>query len=134
MPLKHALPPVQIVVGRMPRAPIALGLDLILPEMPWVKDAVEHAQGNLTDFGIGQSIPALTREDLIISKLHSYQDKKTRYKDLDDLKEIFSSGTDLDLDYLTSKMEELKLSIPDPLREFCHHKILRVSRKLSKGR
>lgn len=90
--IKSRSAPVRIVVGRIPGATIAKGVDLILPEMSWVSEAIEGARGNLMDVGLGKPIPVLTREDFIISKLFSSRDKNKRHKDLDDLKDILSQG------------------------------------------
>ncbi len=61
-----------IIVGRNPDQSKLEGVDLLLPEMPWVEQAVDRAQDNLIDFGFG-AVPTLTLEDVIISKLYALQ-------------------------------------------------------------
>lgn len=103
--IKAKSTPVQIVVGQTRDKDAFHGIDFILPTMPWVEEAVGRAQSNCLDVGIGKTVPCLTREDLIISKLHSFRDSKTRYKDLDDLKEILRLRPDLDVDLLGRKVQ-----------------------------
>ena len=39
-------------------------------------------------------------------------------KDLDDLKQLFKDVRDLDTDYLRRRLVELKLTIPDQIKQF----------------
>lgn len=124
---------VQILVGRVPNDKNKPGVDIILPAMPWAKVAVERAQSNQRDLGLAKPIPVLTIEDLVISKLFAFRDKATRLKDLDDLKAILSNRPTLDNDYLAQRIKEYSLPIPEAIQQYCHYKVLRVARKLSKG-
>lgn len=93
-----------------------IGLDFILPEMPWFKNAMNRAKHNNIDFGFGP-IPCLTVEDIVISKLLSYKNKTTRFKDLDDLQSIFMSNHEIDLSYLYGQMQRLTLNVPDQIKD-----------------
>ena len=100
-----------IVVGRDPNNPNAIGLDFILPAMPWFDTALNRAQFNLIDFGFAK-IPCLTVEDAIITKIYSLGNNASRYKDLDDLQAIFLADHPLDIAYLSGQMHQLELSLP----------------------
>jgi hypothetical protein len=41
-----------------------------------------------------------------------------RFQDLDDLKQLFQDVRDLDTDYLRRRFVELKLKIPEQIRQF----------------
>ena len=58
--------PAAIIVGRA--GELDVGVDFILPEMPWFESAITRAQANQLDFGFGE-IPCITLEDMIIAKL-----------------------------------------------------------------
>lgn len=104
-----------IVVGRN-KDSNTIGLDLLLPTLPWIRDAVLRAMNNIIDFGICKS-PCITVEDLIISKFFSYSISPSREKDIDDLRSIFQAKHELELDYLVAKMKEYGLSLPRILRD-----------------
>jgi hypothetical protein len=112
--IKKKSTPVQIIAGRASDADSkpSIGLDLLLPALPWVEDACAHAQSNRVDFGFGP-IPCLTVEDLIVSKLYALKNQSTRFTDLDDLKSIFEANHELSLDYLGGRILALKLSLPE---------------------
>lgn len=110
---KSSIP--MIVVGRN-KGSNTIGLDLLLPTLPWVKDAVLRSRNNVIDFGICKT-PCITVEDLIISKFFSHSISPSREKDLDDLRSIFEAKHELELDYLVAKMKEYRLSVPKTLRE-----------------
>jgi hypothetical protein len=128
---KKSTPPM-IVAGRAAnnQAP-QMGLDLILPEVPWSEGVVERAQFNKIDFGFG-GIPCLTVEDFIISKFYSFNNQSTRFMDLDDLKSVFESDIRLDNLYLCSRVIELKLKIPEVLNPFIPKEILTLIKKQQK--
>lgn len=107
--------PVVLIVGRKPKENILSGLDVLLPTMPWVKNAVERSQKNEIDFGFAK-IPVITIEDLIIAKLFSLNDNISRYKDLDDLQDILLHTEDLDMIYLVKSLEKYRLTIPKELK------------------
>ncbi len=92
-------------------------IDIILPELPWVTQAVSRAQYNRLDLGFAK-VPVITPEDLIIAKCYALRNAPDRFQDLDDLKELFLAMKELDLDYLRGALADLNLSIPVPVREF----------------
>lgn len=92
-------------------------IDIILPELPWVQFSVQRAQYNIINLGFIK-IPVITPEDIIISKCYALRNNPDRFKDLDDIKEIFIGVKDLDLDYLEAKLDELALSIPKVLKKY----------------
>lgn len=105
-----------MVCGRSEKKSGKIGLDFILPEMPWFQKALMRAQSNQIDFKIGDPVPCLTVEDMIIAKLHAFQNKPQRFQDLDDLQSMFLANRDLDFGYLVGMMNELELRIPKELR------------------
>ena len=104
---------VYVIVGRKGKE--KEGVDLLLPPFSWFSSALRRAQSNLFDFGHGIGpVPTLTAEDVILAKLDA-----GRLKDKDDINSIFASHADsdsqvkIDLNYLVSQMQELKLSLPE---------------------
>jgi hypothetical protein len=92
-------------------------VDILLPELPWVKDAVERAQSNLIDLGFAK-VPVITPEDLIVAKCYALRNNPDRFQDLDDIKGILLAEVKLDLNYLDAKLSEHTLSIPKQLRRY----------------
>lgn len=121
-----------IVAGRAGNDKNSIGLDFILPEMPWFGKAIERAMHNQIDFGFGP-IPCLTKEDVIISKFYSLKNDKTRFNDLDDLKSIFLSGRELDLPYICGQMQALELPVPNELKGIVPKPVLLASKKIMRG-
>ena len=97
-------------------------VDILLPELPWVTSAVERAQHNLIDLGFAQ-IPVITAEDLIVAKCYALNNSPDRFQDLDDLKQIFESVKDLDLDYLRGKLVEFHIPLPKLIQKYAPFKI-----------
>lgn len=91
-------------------------VDVLLPELPWVKVAVERAQANLIDLGFA-FVPVITPDDLIVAKCFSVRNSPDRFKDLDDLKE-------LDIDYLREKLATFNLEIPDQVQKYAPASLL----------
>lgn len=116
-----------IIAGRPEKDSHRIGLDFIMPEMPWFKNAMDRAQENKIDFGFDK-IPSMTVEDIIISKLYALYNDSSRFNDLDDLKSIFGAGHDLDLSYISGQMLKLKLAIPLSLKDFAPSALLKVSK------
>lgn len=128
--IKKKSTPVQIVAGRPPDEDTqAIGLDLLLPTLPWVEEACVRAQGNQVDFGFGP-VPCLTVEDLVVSKLYSLRNQSARFTDLDDLKSIFEAKHELSLDYLGGRILALGLSFPEIILQ---HVPSRLKRIVGKG-
>lgn len=126
--IKRKNTPPCIIAGRTKDK---IGLDFILPTMPWFQEAIARAKSNAIDFGFGP-VPCLTTEDIIISKLYSLQNDGTRFNDLDDLKSIFKAQTELDLSYICGQIQKLRLSIPKSLKEFAPKPMLLISKKARK--
>lgn len=103
----------------------SIGLDFLLPTLPWVKDAVPRAKNNIIDFGVCRT-PTITVEDLIISKLYSYSLSSKREKDIDDLRSIFEAGHELELDYLVCKMREHGIKVPKSLRDVAPKVLVKI--------
>lgn len=106
--IKRGTSPLVILVGRKEGV---VGVDLILPTMPWFNEALARAQYSLIDFSIGK-IPCLTVEDVLIAKFFSLNNDSTRFKDADDIQSILASKNEIDFSYLVSQMNRLKLQIP----------------------
>ncbi|MEI7880479.1 MAG: hypothetical protein WCI95_06355 [bacterium] len=116
-----------IIVGRAKENLFPEGVDILLPSLPWAKDAVSRAQANQVDFGFGP-VPALTLEDVILSKLYCLMASPIRAKDLDDLQSVFSANHDIDLPYLAGQMQRFKIIIPKTAKVFLPKQILQLSR------
>lgn len=117
-----------IIAGRAEGDTSLIGLDFILPEMPWFETALIRAEHNNIDFGFGK-VACLTVEDVVLSKIFSLKNDKTRFNDLDDLKSIFLAGHSLDLAYLAGQMQRLGLVMPPLIKEIAPKVLHLVSRK-----
>lgn len=117
-----------IVAGRGETGSAKIGLDFILPAMPWFKSALMRAEQNNIDFGFGK-VASLTVEDVIVSKIFSLKNDRTRFNDLDDLKSIFLAHHPLDLAYLSGQMQRLDLVPPQPIEEMIPKALRLVSRR-----
>lgn len=111
--IKRKSTPVCVVAGRTQSH--GIGIDFILPSMPWPKECIDRSKKNLIDFGFGK-IPCLTPEDLILTKIYAINNQSTRFMDLDDLKSIFEAELELDLPYLAGQMQVLGLQAPAALK------------------
>jgi hypothetical protein len=96
--------PLAVVVGRDPADKNALGLDFLLPIMPWAPKALERAKNNIISF-LGVSAPIITAEDVLLSKINVLSDGKERPKDIDDITSILRKNNQLDLAYLAAEIE-----------------------------
>ncbi len=101
-----------IVVGRDQKSKTSIGLDFILPAIPWFEQALKRAQLHKVDFGFGP-IPCMTKEDILISKAFAVQSNSSRFKDLDDIQSILNAGHHLDIAYLKDRVTVLKINKPD---------------------
>jgi hypothetical protein len=124
-PKEKARKAVCMVTSRPPLHESKGIIDILLPELPWLPQAVERAQHNKIDLGF-KVVPVITPEDLILAKCYALNNAPDRFQDLDDLKEIFGNVTDLDLDYVRHNLVELKLEIPQLLKEFAPAKLMKV--------
>ena len=107
--------PQSLVLGREPPGRDYIGIDFLLPVLPWVPEAVSRAQVNLLDYGFAM-VPTITPEDLIIAKLFAYADAPHRLLDLDDLIALASDNITLDKSYLMERISRYALKIPDEIR------------------
>lgn len=123
--IKKKNTPINMVVGRSKEKP---GLDLILSNIKWSEGVMERAQVNKIDFGFGP-IPCLTVEDILIAKFYSFENNRTRFKDLDDIQSIFQAKHDLDFDYILGRLHELNLSIPEEVELSTPKKLKKLRKK-----
>lgn len=120
-----------MVIGRLAAGTTGEGVDLLLPVIPWAAGAVRRAQGNLVDFGFGP-VPALTMEDVMLSKLYALNAAHLRAKDLDDLQSIAEAGHEVDMAYLAGEMRRLNITVPRKAEVFLPDAILKVSRDIKR--
>lgn len=130
--IKKKTSPVWMVVGRDFKDKDSIGLDFLLPTIPWFDRALERAEHNAIDYGFGP-IPSLTVEDIVISKLFALSKRSDRFKDLDDLQSIFESEIEIDFKYLSGRMGELFLPIPSILHKISPQALRVVSKKIRKN-
>ena len=109
--------PACLVVGRPKAKQTGEGVDILLPGLPWVPTAVERAQLNQVDYGFG-SVPVLTLEDLILSKLYALMAHPPRAKDMDDLQSVHAAGHEVDSAYLSGKAQEYGIRLPKSVKPF----------------
>lgn len=120
--IKRKSTPVWMICGTS-NEPSQVRVDFLLPSIPWCEKALERAVR--VDFGFGK-IPCLTVEDFLLSKLFSLANRSDRFKDLDDLQAIFRAKSKLDLTYLSDRMVELKLRIPQVLKKDAPTELIRL--------
>lgn len=113
---------IPMITSKPSRNSLTSIIDVLLPNLPWVKDAVSRAQDNIIDLGFAK-VPVICPEDLIISKCFALEGSPDRFQDLDDIKEIFTSVDDLDLDYIKIKLKAYKISIPKILKNLVPNSI-----------
>lgn len=118
-----------IVVGRLEGKPKGLGVDIILPTLLWVPEAVRRAQHNVVDFGFGM-VPTITVEDLLIAKFMSLNNSSDRVKDIDDLKSIMKAMKDIDLKYIAGQMLKLEVKIPFSIEKIAPEVLLKISKDI----
>jgi hypothetical protein len=121
-----------MVVGRSADKSHAWGVDILLPAMPWVRDAVLRAQDNRVDFGFG-GVPTLTLEDIILAKLHALGAGIPRPKDMDDLQSIYAAnGGEIDTVYLAAQMRRFAFTVPRAVEPFIPKELLALSRDIKR--
>ncbi len=122
-----------MVVGRAADKSHASGVDILLPSLPWARDAVPRAQDNKVDFGFGP-VPVLTLEDIILAKLYALTAGMPRPKDIDDLQSIFEAGCNaMDTPYLAGQMKRLELTIPPTAEPFLPAVLIALSRDVRRS-
>jgi hypothetical protein len=111
------LPGVSLIVGRESKTSGYVGIDFLLPVLPWVEGAVSRAQTNLLDFGFAR-LPTIRPEDLIVAKLYAFQGTPARTTDLDDVRSILGHFEPLDKNFISKRLDELTISLPRELAAF----------------
>ena len=112
---KSKLDQPSLIAAREDRQESFVGIDLILPVLPWVEPAIERAQLNKIDFGFGV-FPTITPEDLIIAKLFAISDDPSRPYDRDDIISICRNNSKLDAAYIKSQIVIYRLDVPGDLK------------------
>ncbi len=129
--IKRNSSPIYILVGRKDGE---IGVDFILPEMPWSKQALERAQSNLTTFNIiDLKLPCLTVEDILIAKFYSLGNDSSRHKDADDIQSIFKNDNPIDFSYLTAQMMALDLCVPRAAEKSVPAILLKTSKTIRRN-
>ncbi len=119
-----------MVVGRAADQSHEWGVDILLPALPWAKDAVVRAQDNRVDFGFG-AVPTLTLEDMILAKLHALSAGIPRPKDLDDLQSIYAANVEeVDTVYLAAQMRRFAFVAPRTVDPFLPADLLKLARDI----
>jgi hypothetical protein len=101
-----------LIVGRESGEGLYVGIDFLLPVLPWVEGAVVRAQANLLDYGFAE-IPTITPEDLIVAKLYAYQGNPERPFDLDDVRSILRNQKTLDSLFIVKLATDFDITIPE---------------------
>ncbi len=108
-PLKNNQQILGLLCARTSEHEKFVGLDFLLPEQFWIKDAVELAQSNKIDYGFAD-LATVTPEHLILAKISAVQSNPQRYQDLDDITEILKS-VDVDVAIINQMAESYGLTI-----------------------
>lgn len=127
--IKRKSSPLYILIGRKEGL---VGIDFILPDMPWFQRALERAQSNQLKFG-NLNLPCLSVEDVLIAKFYSLSNDSTRFSDADDIKAIFESQPNIDMGYMVSQMLELTIGVPLSVEKLVPLQILKASKKMRKS-
>ena len=110
----HLLPGQALVVGREIEPSSYLGVDFLLPILPWVQAAVTRAQCNLLDYGFDK-LPTITPEDLCIAKVYAMCGTPERGVDRDDVLSMLSVAHEFDREYFFMTAKDLDLIIPEDI-------------------
>jgi hypothetical protein len=98
-----------LVLGRESGELGYIGIDFLLPKLPWIPDAIKRAQMNKLDFGFSL-LPTIVPEDLIIAKLFAIQGSPNRPNDLDDVRSILSNQKGLDMILIAELAQKYNLT------------------------
>lgn len=113
--IRNKSSPVLLIAGRPLEPAAKVGVDFLLSGFPWFEKALERAEKNLINFGFGK-IPCLTVEDILLSKFYAVSNRADRFQDFDDIKDIFQANPKPDLNYLSSRMREMRIKLPSALK------------------
>ena len=105
-----------LIAAREDQQGAFVGIDLILPVLPWIEPAIVRAQLNKIDFGFGR-LPTITPEDLIIAKLFAIQDNPSRPYDRDDVLSVCRNTSNLDRGYIASQIELFGIRLATDLQD-----------------
>lgn len=100
-----------LIVGRESTSGSYVGIDFLLPVLPWIQPAVQRAQSNCLDYGFA-TLPTVTAEDLIIAKLFAFQGTPQRHQDLDDIESILRNSKLLNRALIKQLVTQFELSLP----------------------
>ena len=99
-----------------------VGIDLLLPILPWIDPAVRRAQGNQLDYGFGLA-PTIYPEDLIVAKLFALRDAPERIDDLTDILSILKTFKALDCGLIRSEIQNHHLPVPPPIHSLLYSQV-----------
>ncbi len=105
-----------LVSGREDSAERYIGLDFILPVMPWVIPAIERAQLNKLDYGFAK-LPTIVPEDLIVAKLFALQTSPDRKYDLDDIESILAHFKPINFTLIRTQVDQYNLNVPQHIQK-----------------
>lgn len=100
-----------LIIGREESDGKYLGIDLLLPVLDWIEDAVKRAQLNKLDYGFAE-VASVIPEDLIVAKLFALQVNDNRKYDLDDILSIIRNISNLNQSLLTEMLIKYELKLP----------------------
>lgn len=103
-----------LVIGREAIEGSFVGIDFLLPSLPWVDLAVKRASSNLLDYGFAM-VPTITAEDLIIAKLFAVQGTPGRKFDLDDIETILRASKKIDKLFIKENIVKFGLTPPEDI-------------------
>jgi len=103
-----------LIIGRDPNQEKYVGVDILLPVMPWIQEAVQRAQLNKLNYGFAE-VATIIPEDLIVAKLYAYQGTPDRKYDLDDILSIYSHTKEINNSLLDELIQKHMLKLPQQL-------------------
>jgi hypothetical protein len=103
-----------LIAAREDQQGTFIGIDLILPVLPWVEPAIARAKLNRIDFGFGK-LPTITPEDLVIAKLFAIHDSPSRPYDRDDILSVCKNTPNLDRGYIAGQIAQHGIQVATDL-------------------
>jgi hypothetical protein len=108
--------PQALVIGREVEPGTFVGVDFLLPVMPWIESAVFRAQKNKLDYGFAR-IPTITVEDLCVAKLWALRGPNPRSVDLEDVLAVLEAAKEVDSNYILQSCANLSIVPPDEVQK-----------------
>jgi hypothetical protein len=105
-----------LIVGREDQAGAYLGVDFLLPVLPWILPAVKRAQSNRLDYGFAR-LPTIVPEDLVVAKIIAFQGSAERLQDLDDIQSIVKQMKMLDIKMIQELCREYDVEISSEVKQ-----------------